>query len=64
MATNARWMPVFVGDLDERITLSTASQTVPTAPCIAAIDPGQTCDMVYLTRYVEGRETRKELLTI
>ena len=45
MATNARWMPVFVGDLDERITLSTASQTVPTAPCIAAIDPGQTCDI-------------------
>jgi hypothetical protein len=42
MATKARWMGVSTRDLDERITLSTASQTVPTAPCIAVIDPGQT----------------------
>ena len=61
MATKARWMEViFVGDLDERITLSTASQTVPTAPCIAVIDPGQTCifDSAWL------REGTIDLLTI
>jgi len=43
MATKARCSGseepgVFV----EGITLSTASQTVPTAPCIAFIDPGHT----------------------
>ena len=48
MATKARWMALFIGgDLDERITLSTASQTVPTAPCIAVIDPGQTCIYIF-----------------
>ena len=47
MATKARWIPVSTGDLDDRITLSTASQTVPIAPCIAAIDPGQT--IIYFT---------------
>ena len=46
MATKARWMALFMGGVDERITLSTASQTVPTAPCIAVIDPGQTCNII------------------
>ena len=48
MATKARWMEVSsIKDLDETITLSTASQTVPTAPCIAVMDPGQTCSNIF-----------------
>ena len=51
MATKARWMEVlFIGDLDERITLSTASQTEPIAPFIAIIDPGQTCNIFDLLK--------------
>ena len=62
MATKARWMEViFVGDLDEKITLSTASQTVPTAPCIAVIDPGQTCN-IFDSAWL--REGTIDLLTI
>jgi len=48
MATKARWIAVLSArDLDDRITLSTASQTVPIAPWIAVIDPGHT--IIYLT---------------
>ena len=62
MATKARWMAVLsTGDLDERITLSTASQTVPTAPCIAEIDPGQTCNIFDSVCCEKGGQTSKEI---